>query len=69
MSKKKSNVWQAVSAASTMGFTLVVCIGLGLFLGMQADSYFHIYPWGILGGALLGAVTGLYAIIRQIMES
>lgn len=69
MKKKESNVWQAVSTASTMGITLVACIGLGLFLGGKADEYFDIFPWGILGGALTGAVIGLYAIIRQIMES
>ena len=69
MMKKESNLWQAVSTASTMGLMLIASIGLGLFLGGKADSYFNIYPWGLLSGALIGATLGLYAVIRRVMES
>ena len=42
-------------AASVIGFTLV---------GYWLDRHFGWRPWGVLGGALLGIVGGLYNLVK-----
>ena len=42
-------------AASVIGFTLV---------GYWLDRHFGWRPWGMLGGALLGIVGGLYNLVK-----
>lgn len=67
MSQEKSNLWRALSVATTAGFTLLSSIGLGVFLGYQGDHYFDIFPWGLLTGSLFGGVFGLYALMRKLV--
>lgn len=43
-------------AAGLVGFVLV---------GYLADRYFGWQPWGVLTGALLGIVGGLYNLVRS----
>ena len=59
---------RALGAATGAGFTLLSCILLGVFLGRKADTYFNIGPWGLLCGSLLGGVTGLYSLYKQMTE-
>ena len=47
-------------AAAVVGFTL---------LGYWLDRHFGIRPWGVLAGAALGMVGGLYNLIRESLWS
>lgn len=43
-------------AAAVLGFTL---------LGWWVDHHFGTHPWGVLVGALLGLVGGMYNLVRE----
>jgi F0F1-type ATP synthase assembly protein I len=43
-------------AAAVLGFSL---------LGWWVDRHFGTHPWGVLGGALLGLVGGMYNLVRE----
>ena len=66
--KEQSDLWAAVGAASSAGFTLLVCIGIGLGMGWFIDSHLFISPWGIVLGGLVGGATGLYSVYKQIVR-
>ncbi|WP_302225458.1 AtpZ/AtpI family protein [Veillonella magna] len=65
MKQDRSDIWQAVSVAATAGITMVVCIGLGLFLGSWVDVWLDSSPWCLLIGGLWGGITGLWSVIKQ----
>jgi F0F1-type ATP synthase assembly protein I len=62
--KKKSPAWIRLAgggfelAASVVGFTL---------LGYWLDRHFGWRPWGVLVGALLGIVGGLYNLVKSAL--
>lgn len=69
--KKKKNGFDplhSIAVASGAGFSLLTCIGLGVWGGAKCDDYFGTYPYGLIFLSLLGAVTGLWSIIRQMLE-
>lgn len=69
MSKKKSSVgyWHAVSTATTAGFTLVFCIGVGVYLGLVVDRLIGNTVWGLFIGGIGGGILGLYAVLQKMV--
>lgn len=67
MEKETSELWMAISKASTTGFTILCSIGVCMGLGYAVDYYAGIHPWGLLLGGLIGGFLGLYGVIRQYM--
>ena len=52
----------------SLGMTCGVSVGLGIFVGVEADNAWHLAPWGILVGLTLGlglAVAGAISLIRR----
>jgi F0F1-type ATP synthase assembly protein I len=47
------------------GLELVGILGLFLAIGYAADAKFGTKPWGMISGAFVGIVGGLYRLIRQ----
>lgn len=69
--KKKQNgfdPWRSVAVASGAGFSLLTCMGIGVWSGIKCDEYFGTYPYGLIFLSLLGAVAGLWSVIRQMLE-
>lgn len=66
---KKADWATAISAASGTGFTLLGCIGLGIFLGHLVEIWLDVGPWGMAVGGIIGALAGFYSIFRQIADS
>ena len=54
--------------AANMGFTLVVNVGIGLFLGKVFDGWLDSSPWGVAFGTAFGMIAGLRSIGRRIVE-
>jgi F0F1-type ATP synthase assembly protein I len=51
-----------------LGFELAAAI-VGLTLaGCWVDHHFDVGPWGLICGASLGVVGGMYNFIRQAVE-
>ena len=67
MKKSEFNPWRCIAAASGAGITLLVCIGVGVFLGVLCDRYFGTEPFGLIFLSLLGGVAGMWSIARQMM--
>jgi ATP synthase protein I len=64
--QKSTSSWVRLSGigvelvAAVVGFTLI---------GYWLDRHFGIRPWGVLIGALLGLVGGMYNVIRQALAA
>lgn len=55
------------AVASGAGLTMLTCIGLCVWAGLQCDAYFGTSPWGLVGFSLLGGASGLWAVIKRIL--
>jgi F0F1-type ATP synthase assembly protein I len=53
------------SKLSSIGFELVGAVGGFTFAGYLWDRHFGSSPWGILIGAILGLIGGMYNLVRQ----
>jgi F0F1-type ATP synthase assembly protein I len=53
------------SKLSSIGFELVAAVGGFIFVGYLWDRHFRTAPWGLLAGAVLGLIGGMYNLIRQ----
>ena len=58
------------SGATRIALDLMVCLGVGIFLGYWIDAWLDTKPWGILIGIGLGMAAGVKSAIRsaQAME-
>lgn len=68
--KKPADDWnplRSIAVASGAGMTILVSVGLGLWMGIRADEYFGTDPWGMICLSILGAASGLYSVIKQIL--
>ena len=54
----------SIAVASGAGLT-ILCIGL--WLGMKCDEYLGTTPFGIIILSILGAISGMYSVIKQIL--
>ena len=57
----------SIAVASGAGITLLCSIGIGLWLGMKCDEYLGTTPFGIIILSILGAISGMYSVIKQIL--
>jgi F0F1-type ATP synthase assembly protein I len=54
---------------SGLGIELAAAVGGFTLAGYWWDRYFGTGPWGVLTGALLGLVGGMYNVIRQSLQA
>jgi F0F1-type ATP synthase assembly protein I len=64
--RKVGNEWMRLSG---LGIELVAAIGGFTLAGYFWDRYFGTGPWGLLTGAILGLVGGMYNLIRQSLSA
>ena len=57
---------RSAAVASGAGLTILVSIGVGVWLGLRADEWFGTDPWGLILLSALGAMSGLWSVIKQI---
>jgi F0F1-type ATP synthase assembly protein I len=51
-----------------IGWTFVIAVGGGAWLGYKADAYFATKPWLLLLGAVLGMVVGFYRFFVVVLR-
>lgn len=59
----------SLARLSGIGVELVAAIVGFTFAGYWWDRYFGTQPWGVLIGALLGLIGGMYNVIRQSLTA
>lgn len=59
----------SLARLSGIGVELVAAIAGFTLAGYWWDRYFGTKPWGVLIGALLGLVGGMYNVIRQSLTA
>jgi F0F1-type ATP synthase assembly protein I len=57
-----------VTLAGTMGGYVVLCILIGLGLGLVLDRAFNTGPWFLIGGVVLGFIASFGLIYRLAMS-
>ena len=63
---KSEGRWKALSG---IGFELVAAVGGFMLAGYWWDRHFGSRPWGMLTGAVLGLIGGMYNMIRQSLSA
>ena len=63
--KTKPQESTSLARLSGMGFELVAAVGGFILVGYWWDRHFGTGPWGIVVGAVLGMIGGMYNLIRQ----
>ena len=61
------NPLHSIAVASGAGLTILVSIGIGIWLGIKFDEFLGTSPFGIIVFSIIGAVSGLYSVIKQIL--
>ncbi len=59
----------SLARLSGIGVELVAAVGGFTLAGYFWDRYFDTEPWGVLIGAILGLVGGMYNVIRQSLTA
>jgi len=69
--KKTSSDWNprhSAAVAAGAGTTILCMIALGVWCGLKCDEYFGTDPYGLAFFSILGGVTGLWSVIRKMLE-
>jgi len=57
-------IFKAMSLITTMGVSIVSCVGIGVFVGWLLDRWLGTEPWLILIFSLLGVVAAFKTIFE-----
>lgn len=55
-------------AAMRLGYEFSAAVGGFCFVGWLVDRFWETKPWGLLVGAILGLIGGLYNLIRDALR-
>jgi F0F1-type ATP synthase assembly protein I len=55
-----------LAAFAVMGTTIATCVGIGVLLGLWADSAWGTAPAGLLIGVVLGTVAAVVSVMKQV---
>jgi ATP synthase protein I len=58
----------SIAVASGAGMTMVVSIGVGIWLGKKIDEFLGTFPIGTIIMALIGALSGILSVIKGILN-
>lgn len=52
-----------------IGLELAAAVAVLALLGWWVDRHFGTAPWGVLTGALIGMIGGMYNMVRAALEA
>lgn len=62
--QKKIDTIRTIGALSTVGFSFVLAIVIGVAAGYYIDNHFGTKPWGFLIGFVFGMIAGILNVVR-----
>ena len=62
--KPLSETVRQLGALSTVGFSFVLAVGLGVWLGLLVDRWLHTSPWGFFVFFGFGLAAGVLNVYR-----
>ena len=62
--QKKIDTIRTIGALSTVGFSFVLAIVIGVAAGYYIDNHFGTKPWGFLIGFVSGLAAGVLNVVR-----
>ncbi len=62
--QQKISTIKTIGALSTVGFSFVLAIVLGVAAGHYIDNHFGTKPWGFLIGFVFGLAAGVLNVVR-----
>ena len=57
----------SIAVATGAGFTLLSSIGVGVWLGLKCDEYLGTKPFGLIVLSIVGAASGLWSVVKQML--
>ena len=68
--KERKSIFRAFALITYMGVSVVICVGLGIFLGWLLDRWFGTTPWLLMVFSVLGifaAIKAMYDMAKRAM--
>jgi F0F1-type ATP synthase assembly protein I len=57
-----------LAAFVALGSTLAACVAVGVVAGIAADDAWHISPWGLLVGLVLGVAAAVMSVLKLVQR-
>jgi F0F1-type ATP synthase assembly protein I len=61
-------VMRTIGPYMDIGWTFVIAVGGGAWVGYKADAHFGTKPWLLLLGAVFGMVVGFYRFFSVVLR-
>lgn len=68
MLSKREQLARALVFATTVSGILIGNIGIGYWLGLYADRYFSVYPYGRIIGIGLGMIAAVWSVYLTLKK-
>ena len=54
-----------LAEAGSLGFTLAICLLLGVVVGRYCDNWLGTTPWGVIIFSIVGLITGSISLYKK----
>ena len=68
--KEIKQIYRALALITYMGVSVVICVGMGIFVGWLLDRWLGTTPWFMLVFTILGiiaAIKSMYSMAKRVM--
>jgi F0F1-type ATP synthase assembly protein I len=69
MAKDSNAIYRSLALVGSLGWTVLICVVLGAFLGTFVDNTFRIGPVFLLVGVVLGVAGGFWQCYRLVVRA
>jgi F0F1-type ATP synthase assembly protein I len=62
-------MWRVLTAVTSVGFLILIAIGIGLLFGLWLDKILHTGPWMAFVWTIIGLAAGLYEAAKILIKA